>query len=321
MGWLRRRGRGAGRRGPREIEAAARARRARDHLARKRERERSRLARERSRVERKRDRGPSGSPGARRLRLLAPVAFLAALIAGQRLAAPVVESLLLRTTPLERVAVQGARALSPEAIVAGVGAGALAGTTLDRVDPAAMRDALAAEPWIDSARVLRLPSGTLVVGVVERRAIARWRLGEATTLVDPTGAPFPGDLAPAGPLPLVAGEAAPAEALPGEALAILAALDGHPRLRADAASFTLHLPAAEARSEPAAAAAMPERPGYVLELGRDGPRALLGRRLFDQRLARLAALLDEDEATVRTARLIDLRYADRAVLQTGPASG
>ena len=61
--------------------------------------------------------------------------------------------------------------------------------------------------------------------------------------------------------------------------------------------------------------------GFVLQIGQEGPRALLGRRLFSQRVARLAALLDHDEETLATARLIDLRYADRAVLRTAPASG
>ena len=61
--------------------------------------------------------------------------------------------------------------------------------------------------------------------------------------------------------------------------------------------------------------------GFVLQLGEEGPRALLGRRLLSQRVARLASLLDHGEETVATARLIDLRYADRAVLLTVPASG
>ena len=61
--------------------------------------------------------------------------------------------------------------------------------------------------------------------------------------------------------------------------------------------------------------------GFVLQIGQEGPRALLGRRLLSQRVARLAALLDHDEETLATARLIDLRYADRAVLRTAPASG
>ena len=50
-------------------------------------------------------------------------------------------------------------------------------------------------------------------------------------------------------------------------------------------------------------------------------RAVLGRRLLAQRIARLAALLDSDESTLEGARWIDLRYADRAVLRTEPVSG
>jgi len=294
-----------------KLESAARAKRARDHLARKRERERVHLERVRHRQAIQKGR-------TRALAVLTPLLFVLAVVLGVQVATPLFEFLLLRGTPLEALAVQGATVLSPHAIAAG--AGALAGRSLDTIDPDSVGEAIAAEPWIESARTLRLPTGTLVVSIVERHAVARWRLADAmsTELVDERGARFPGALAPGGPLPLIRGEANMAGELPPEALEILRELKRYAALAADPSTLTLHLPGLVAND----LAALPgDTTGYVLELGDAGPRALLGRRLFSQRVARLAALLDEDEAMVQSAQLIDLRYADRAVLRTEPTSG
>ncbi len=175
-------------------------------------------------------------------------------------------------------------------------------------------------PWVESARVLRLPTGTLVVRVSERRAVARWHPDEAASvdLVDERGARFAGALEPGGPLPLVRGEADVTGALPEEALEILRELGRHAALSGDPSALTLHLPGLVRRED---GALQGSASGYVLELGAAGPRALLGRRLFSQRVARLAALLEEDAAMVQSAQLIDLRYADRLVLRTEPVSG
>lgn len=292
-----------------EIESAARSKRARDHLAKKRQRERERLVRERSRSE--------ISAGRRRaLRVLTPILFLAALALGTRLATPLAEWFWLGGSRLETVAVQGAHALPPRLVAAS--AGAIAGTPLGVLDPDEIQQALVADPWIESARALRLPTGTLVVRVVERKAIARFASGDSLELVDDAGSRFAGTIALGGPLPRVKGELADEGVLPESALEILQEIGRYAALADDPSAITLHLPGEETD---AAGVARLRPEGFVLEVGHDGPRALLGRRLFAERVARLASLLDHNEETVQAARLIDLRYADRAVLRTEPASG
>lgn len=288
-------------------EAAARAKRARDHLSRKRRKERQRLERDRWRTD-------SASERAQVRGVLTPIVFMLALVAGLGAASSFAEIFLLRHAPLERVAVQGATALSPMAIAAS--AGVASGRALDLIDPAAVRESLTADPWVESARAVRLPTGTLVVSIVEKRALARWQ-AEASPdveLIDHRGERFAGATAPGGPLPLVRGEMANDASLPSPAIEILGALPLHGPLAADPTALTLYLP--DRRSD-----ASDDRSGYVLELGPEGPRALLGRRLLSQRIARLAALLESEQADVAEARWIDLRYADRAVLRTEPVSG
>jgi len=222
------------------------------------------------------------------------------------------------STPLEVVAVQGARKLSPAAIARD--AGLLAGMPLARIDPTALRETVSAEPWIQSSRTLRLPSGTVVIGIVERDPIARWHVDEtsAIALVDGDGERFSDEHADDEALPLVRGGGRETRALPEEAIALLSELRRHARLAADPRSVTLHLP----QPSPAPEGADDEaEAGYVLQLGETGPRAVLGRRLLSQRIARLAALLESEESALEGARWIDLRYADRAVLRTEPASG
>ena len=290
-----------------EFESAARAKRARDHLARQRERERQRLSRERKRHE--------VLDGRRRfIRIATPLLGILAVVLGVRLSSAVVERVWLGTRPLERIAVQGLDRLEPERVAAG--AAGLAGRPIASIDPEAILEKIAREPWIESARVLRLPTGTLVVRVVERKPIARWSIEGRTELVDRLGSRFAGAVEPAGPLPLVRGRGAGEEPLPSDAIAILNELNRYPALSRDASGLTLHLPnAVPGGGRPQSGA------GFVLELGKDGPRALLGRRLLPQRVARLASLLDHEEGATRAARLIDLRFGDRAVLRTEPAPG
>jgi cell division septal protein FtsQ len=297
-----------GRRSP-ERDASARAVRARDHLARKREQERRRLERDRARHE-------IGTGRRRLLRIATPTGFVLAVALGVSVARPVSEWLWLGGRPLERVAVQGAKALAPGVIAAT--AGAFSGRPLAHVDPETLREALRRDPWIAAARVLRLPGGTLLIEIEERGAIARWQTTERTELVDPSGARFAGALEPGGPLPTVHGEASVPGALPEDALEILDAIAGHAAFARDPAAVRLHLPRAVGGAEDTGRG---DARGYVLELGAEGPRALLGRRHFSQRVARLATLLDEEADAVREARWIDLRYADRAVLGAEPASG
>jgi cell division protein FtsQ len=306
--WNRRSRRRTTRRAPGGVEeAAARAKRARDHLARKRDRERRRLERARARTARSDQRAQVRG-------VLTPLAFALAFVVGLGGARPIAEIFLLRVTPLERVAVQGARSLSPAAIAAS--AGVVAGFPLASVDPHLVRERVAANPWIESVRALRLPTGTLVVSVVERRAVARWQddPSEPMELIDQRGQRFAGAIEPGGALPLVRGAIDRADSLPSEAIEILDELRRHRRLAAAPDALTLHLP--DRRSGPTEAGA-----GYELQIGDAGPRAILGRRQLSQRIARLAALLEDGAAPLGDSRWIDLRYADRAVLRAEPVSG
>jgi hypothetical protein len=292
-------------------EAAARGKRARDHLARKRRQERQRLERERWRAEN------SGSR-ARVRGVLAPILFALAVILGVVTTPFVSEILLFHQARLERIAVQGASALTPLDIAQD--ASVEAGRPLDKIDPLQIRESVAAEPWIESARALRLPTGTLVISVVERQAVARWRISESSNieLIDQRGKRFAGATDRGGPLPLVHGEIKADGSLPPSAIEILDELRRYGSFAVDPNHLTLHLPdrqSAEIGTESEVDS------GYVLQIGKGGPRAILGKRLFTQRVARLAALLESEEATLRDARWIDLRYADRAVLRTEPVSG
>jgi len=295
---------------PAGVEAARRATRARDHLERKRAQERRRRERERWRAENSQRRAQARSA-------LSPLVFALALGFGILGARPLAEFLWLRSTSLESVAVQGATVLSPATIIRR--AGIAAGSSVAAIDPAQIVRGVEAEPWIESARALRLPSGAVVISVIERDAIARWRFDPQAEplLVDQHGKRFAGALEWAGALPLVDGHGN-GNALPAEVVEILAEIERHVALAQNPATVTLHLPSVQAAGE---AALLGSQTGYVLQLGEAGPRALLGRRLFSERVARLAALVESDEPTLRRARLIDLRYADRAVLRTEPASG
>lgn len=335
------------------IEAALRARRARDHLARKRQSER--------RSERRPARPRAASPARNALptpplpRGLAGAIALAAACAGFVAAPPLFERYWLPRVPLERVAVIGSSVRQPETIARRLLD--RAGAPLSQIRADQITSLLTSDPWIEAASSFRLPDGTLLVRVVERRAVARYRSSPESeiALVDPSGLLFPGAVTAAGPLPLVTGPLAErtaitdthaetgadsgpmvdSEVMTGPAplapmaLEILGELSRHAELARDPSALTLHLPGA-APGDGAPSAAAPERfeataeTGFVLEIGRSGPRVLLGQSFLKRRIARLASLLDQRDALLAGASVIDMRYADRAVLrteETEPTSG
>ncbi len=332
------------------IEAALRARRARDHLARKRRSDR----RHEGRPARPRASSPARTalPVQPLPRGLAGSLALAAAFAGFASALPLFERYWLPRVPLARVAVVGSSVRQPETIARRLLG--RAGAPISQVRADQVASILTSDPWIESAASFRLPDGTLLVRVVERRAVARYRPSPESeiSLVDPTGLLFPGVVTAAGPLPLVTGPLAPSDAeaaalrsddeaealtesdaiaapeLAPMALEILAELSRHTELARDPAALTLHLPGAAGDGGAAKASAdrleATAETGFVLEIGRSGPRVLLGQSFLKRRIARLAALLDQRDALVAGANVIDLRYADRAVLrteETEPTSG
>jgi len=247
--------------------------------------------------------------------LAAAAAALIALGLGFAAGRPLYERFGLPHAPFARVAVIGADVRAPESI-----ARALlghAGAPIDRIGRAQVEALVLADPWIESVASLRLPTGTLLVHVVERQAVARFQRSPESeiALVDPAGRSFLGNVEAGGALPLVAG--APGDDAPNDdaplsptALEIVAELRKHAGLSEDLAALTLHLPTGDA-----------DAPGYVLEIGRAGPRALLGETFLKRRIARLATLLAQRDALLAQASVIDLRYADRAVLRAEPTSG
>ena len=98
------------------------------------------------------------------------------------------------------------------------------------------------------------------------------------------------------------------------AMEILAEMQRYVSLTKDPSAMTLYLPSHDSSE-------LEEQSGYVLQIGEDGPRAVLGIQFLSQRVARLAALLESEESKLHKASWIDLRYADRAVLRNEPASG
>jgi POTRA domain, FtsQ-type len=320
------------------VEAALREKRARDHLARKRRQDRGRGERPptlysqtdsrtpqipNSRTASPRSTAPRTALPTRPLpRLVVPACSLLATLLGFAAARPLFEGLWLPRAPLERVAVLGTAVRKPESIARALLESA--GAPLSRIQPDRVEALVTADPWFESTDSFRLPDGTLLIRVVERRAIARHQSAPENeiALVDPEGRRFMGAIAAAGPLPLVAGfmdGAGDSDApLSPTALEILAELARHEGLARNLSALTLHLPVRSAGKRGADDDSDPlgGDVGFVLEIGREGPRVLLGQSFLKRRIARLASLLDQRDALLAGASVIDLRYADRAVLRT-----
>lgn len=203
---------------------------------------------------------------------------------------------------LREVAVRGAERLAPREI-ARVGA-APAGGAFAAVDPAAVVRALEAHDWIASARVARVPGGTLVLDVTERRAEAVVRADERLFAVDAEGRPF---------APLGEEEAA---ALPRLRPATPpAAGEPHPRL-ARAVALARALPERGlAPPREVAVAAEGDPAGFALRLPGLEAEFVLGAEAPERRLDALAELLARRPAEVAAAARVDLRFEDQAVLE------
>ena len=315
-------------RGPRrprrhELENQRRGARARQHLSRTRELERQRL-RERER-DRERARRRATSLAWRRPRRIAwalclPISLIAGLLWGRAWVegpAGLADGNPLR---IDAIAVQGARRLGSEAVA--VATGVARGSRLRDVDVPGIEARLASEPWIRASRVLRLPTGTLIVRIEEREPAALLRIeggaqgASATALVDGSGTPFASaseidsDSLPrlVSASPLAQGEPHPE---------LQAALDlcrrlaerPLPAIAAGPQPLELRLPVAGSQE------------GWVLQSRDRSFEAVLGLDQLEARLDRLAQLLASPLPDVRAAVRIDLRFADRAVLRGASASG
>ncbi len=266
----------------------------------------ARRERARAHLERVQRRGGDGSglrpSGRGRLALLA-ASIAAGLLFGEPLLRAGAE---LSSRPLGAIHVRGALQLSPDAVAEATGVAP--GAELSSVDPEAVAARVAELPWIAGARAVRLPTGPLLVGIRERVPVALVEAGGQAAFVDATGTPF---------------AAADVESeLPRVRLDGSVAL-GEPDLRLAAAlELAYRLPEhglAVPREVQLAAADDPE--GFSLRLPGLAGRVVLGRDAPEARLRDLAELLAADLPELASAPIVDLRFADRAVLGGGPSQG
>ena len=203
------------------------------------------------------------------------------------------------------IAVRGASHLTPVAVAKA--AAVARGAAIGELDPERVATALAGHDWIASARALRLPTGTLVVDVVEREPSAIIAIGASVYAVDREGLPFAelvGSPDPSLPEIVSEGPVSPREA--------------DPRL-AEAVRLARRLPelglAAPAQIE------VPEEgdaQGYALRLAAPATRVVLGRVDLDARIAAFARLLATRPDAVASSAEIDVRFADQLVLRSAP---
>jgi cell division protein FtsQ len=254
-------------------------------------------------------RAPEPAPLRRELLIAFVLAasFAAGLGGGGALAEAVACLLTGRAPRLEAIAVRGAAQLAAAEIAAATGVAR--GVDLRGVDTGAVAQRLAAHPWIAQARAVELPTGRLLVEVVERRAVAlvNARGSQRAFAVDASGTPF----APALPeraaeLPqlvlagaIVRGEPS-AELAEGVALAGQIAARGLPQ--------PLEIGVSPA-NDPA---------GYWLRMEGVAPRIVLGRDGLPARLDALARVLEAGLPEAAQAGTLDLRFADQVVLRGTP---
>jgi hypothetical protein len=230
---------------------------------------------------------------------LAPAMLGASLLAGAWLAGSWVAD-----ARLESLSVQGAGHLSAREIAGA--AGLEPGTGFGEMDRSALVARLVEHTWIEEARALPLPSGRLLLAVVEREPVAILA-GPEERAVDATGTPFaPAPAEGTGALPrLVAAEVLPSgEPAPGlaEAVALARRLPEH------------GLP--EPQEIGIAAGEDPE--GLSLRLPDLAPRVVLGWDGLEEKLDDLARLLEAGLPELATATRIDLRFRGQAVLDVAP---
>ena len=206
----------------------------------------------------------------------------------------------LADATLETVSVRGARHLSAQAIAAT--SGVAPGAALAALDRDSVAARLTENAWIDQARVLALPSGRLLLAVVERQPVAVLA-GEQPWAVDATGSPF----APA--------PSAGLEALP-RLVATPAAAPGE---LAQAVALARRLPEFDIAAPLEVGIAAPNDPeGFWLRLPGLAPRVVLGRDALDAKLADLARVLEAELPELASSTRLDLRFRDQAVLDVTP---
>ena len=230
-----------------------------------------------------------------------PARHLCALVLGLSLAGGVwVSSAWLADATLETISVRGAHHLSAQAIAAA--SGVAPGARLAALDRDSVAARLAKHAWIEEAHALALPSGRLLLGVVEREPVAVLA-GEEPWAVDAAGSPF-----------------APAPSVGLEALPRLVATHAvAPRELAQAVALARRLPELGLAAPLEVGIAAPSDPeGLSLRLPGLVPRVVLGREDLDAKLADLTRVLEAKLPELAGAARLDLRFRDQAVLDVTP---
>jgi cell division septal protein FtsQ len=246
---------------------------------------------------------------------VAPRRATFAAAAALSLAAGAVCGLLLASDPdwlggdaqLDAISIRGASHLAVSEVA--VATGVPRSVALSSIEPHSVEKRLEDHAWIAEARALRLPTGTLVVGVKETVPVAVLVAGSPaqTFLVDASGAPF-----------------ATAEGQREEALLRLVAADAVAPLEpnedvARAVQLARDLPRfGLAQPVLISIAAESDRRGFTLRLAGLRARIVLGRENLDVKLRELARLLAADVPEIGIATELDLRFADQAVLRNEP---
>jgi hypothetical protein len=205
---------------------------------------------------------------------------------------------------LQTISVEGNRRASAEELVAATGL--TAGTPLLEIDVETVRALVEAHPWIERARIVRVPPSLVLVSVVEREPlVVAGAEGEAPWLVDASGLPFakaePDDVAA---LPWLAAPHSVRERVASMELARGATLAQALRGTALADSTEIHV------------TAPPDPEGLWLLVEGIRGRVVLGYGDLPDKLRRLERLRLAGLPETPGAAVIDLRFADRAVLRS-----
>lgn len=259
--------------------------------------------------------------------------FLASLLLGTGLASTVTAGLVSwwkeRPIALEAIAVQGTTRLASDEVAGATGLER--GALLDAISEADLEARVAEHPWIEEARVALLPTGTLIVDVVERTPRATLHDGAdegAWRFVDADGVVFAEvletDLALVATLPALARAEAPAigsDAAIRDGLSLAAHIDtlelrSLSRPDAPHRGLLLELPCtgSDCTGSGEGWILRGQPPGLEVVLGSEDVATVIDRLDRLERL--LTAGLDEIEQT----SAIDMRFAGQAVLRRSDAS-
>lgn len=247
--------------------------------------------------------------------------FVASVLFGTLLASTVTATVLQwwneKPATLESIAVQGTERLTSGDVAWATGLAR--GSRLEDLSAADLERTVAAHPWIREARVVVLPTGTVIVDVVERVPRAVLRDESGLHFVDEGGIAFavvsPEEATGAAALPLLAGNGSDVIALQ-ESLAIADHAEG------------LALPGFARHAAPHRGLALQvrgtgdARRGWVLHAA-EGPEVILGSgdvALVTDRLDRLERLLQAELDELEETTAIDLRFAGQAVLRRNGTS-